>query len=81
MNLEEKVKELETRIEKIEAREKRRKIIGTIKVVIVIVLYGAILFAGYKIYTEFTEKIKPITDITDQSEDFDLKNIIGDYFK
>ncbi len=80
MELEKKIEELEDRIEKLEEKERRRTIMSIIKIVIVVVLYAAIIIAGIKVYQEFTEKIRPITEVQEKAEGLGLDSIF-DYFK
>lgn len=80
MELEKKVEDLEKRLEKLEAKERRRTIIGIIKTVIVIAMFAAIIIVGIKVYNQFMEQIKPIMDIQEKTEGLGLDSIF-DYFK
>jgi uncharacterized membrane protein YqhA len=80
MELEKKVEDLEKRLEKLEAKERRRTIIGIIKAAIVVVIAVAIIIVGIKVYNQFMEKMRPIMEIQEKSEDLGLDSIF-DYFK
>ena len=80
--MEERFEELEERIERLERKEKRRKTFAAIKFIIVLLLVGALVYGGYKLYTTVEETIKPYKKIVDKYNKADEKiNSIKDLFK
>lgn len=61
--MEDKIKELEKRLEKLERIEKRRKSLVIAKVVGIILLIIAIIVGGYILYLKVEETIKPFKDL------------------
>ena len=80
MELEKKVEDLEKRLEKLEAKEKRRTIMGIIKAAIIVVIAAAVIIVGIKVYNQFMERMRPIMEIQEKTEDMGLESIF-DYFK
>ncbi len=66
MNKDEKIKELESRIEKLENIEKRRKI----KNIVILCIYSALVVALVVILIVFYQKIKPYKDQIDSLKNF-----------
>ena len=65
--MEEKVFELEKRLEKLEKIEKRRKSILWIKIAGITLLVIAILIFGYIVYRKVEETIRPYKEIIDKT--------------
>ena len=61
--MEDKIKELEKRLEKLERIEKRRKSLIIVKIVGIILLIVAIIVGGYILYLKVEETIKPFKDL------------------
>lgn len=61
--MEDKIKELEKRLEKLERIEKRRKSLIIVKVVGIILLIVAIIVGGYILYLKVEETLKPYKDL------------------
>jgi uncharacterized membrane protein YqhA len=80
MELEKKIEDLEKRLEKLEAKERRRTLLSIIKVAVVVVVAVAVIVVGIKVYNQFMEKMRPIMEIQEKSEDLGLDSIF-DYFK
>ncbi|MBR2603510.1 MAG: hypothetical protein IKE10_00585 [Bacilli bacterium] len=71
--MEEKVFELEKRLEKLERKEKIRKTIAFIKVGAVILLLSIVFITGYRFYKKVNDTIKPIKDIIETKENAENK--------
>lgn len=80
MEIEKKVEDLEKRLEKLEAKERRRTILGIIKAAVVVVVAVAVIVVGIKVYNQFMEKMRPIMEVQEKSEELGLDSIF-DYFK
>ncbi len=80
--MEERLNELEERIEFLEKKEKRRTIFSIIKLIIYILISIGLIYFGYRIYTNIKETIKPYKEIIDKTNSVD-KSIksIEDLFK
>ena len=63
--MEDKVFELEKRIEKLERKEKIRKSIALIKVGLVVLFVSILFITGYRFYKKVENTIKPIKDIVE----------------
>lgn len=63
--MEDKIKELEERIEKLERKEKNRKILSAIKVLLFIIIIGILIYFGIRLYNRVLELIEPYKNITD----------------
>lgn len=63
--MEEKVFELEKRLEKLERKERIRKSIAIIKVLLVVIFVSALFITGYKFYKKIENTIKPIKEIVE----------------
>ena len=61
--MEDKIKELEKRLEKLEKIERRRKSLVIAKVVGIILLIIAIIVGGYILYLKVEETLKPYKDL------------------
>lgn len=66
--MEDKIKELEKRLEKLERIERRRKSLLIIKVVGIVLLIVAILVAGYILYLKVEETLKPYRNLINASD-------------
>ncbi len=75
--LKEKIDNLEERIGKLEKIEKRRRIAGVVKTVCSLLLFLAIIIAGYTVYTRIMDEIQPYREIVDSYSEFDFNNIFG----
>lgn len=75
--MEDRILELEERIEKLERKEKRRKIFTFIKLILIIIIVSGLIYGGYKLYTTIEETIKPYKEIIDTYKEADnkIKNI------
>ena len=75
--MEDRILELEERIEKLERKEKRRKIFTFIKLILIIIIVSGLIYGGYKLYTTIEETIKPYKEIVDTYNEADnkIKNI------
>lgn len=71
--MEEKVFELEKRLEKLERKEKIRKTIAFIKIGAVILLLSIVFITGYRFYKKVNDTIKPIKDIIETKENAENK--------
>lgn len=69
--MEDKVLELEKRLEKLERVEKRRKSILWIKIVGITLLVIAILSFGYIVYRKVEETIRPYKEIIEKTNEVD----------
>ena len=83
--MEEKVLELEKRLEKLEKIEKRRKSILVLKIIGITLLFIAIVSFGFIIYRKVEETIRPYKEIIDKTNEFNTQiddgiNKIKDYF-
>jgi len=76
--LEQKIQELEKRVERLEAKERTRQILGIIKVIITIALWITVVVFGVYLYKEFNERLNPLKEFYDSSEGFDWKTILGE---
>lgn len=74
--MEDKIKELEKRLEKLERIERRRKSLIIAKITGIILLILAIIITGYIIYKKVDETIKPYKEFIEKQEDF--KNNVND---
>ena len=80
--MEDKIFELESRLEKLERKEKIRKTIALVKVGVVVFIVGILFITGYKFYRKVENTIKPVKDILETKEKADEKvNKIKDIFK
>lgn len=66
--MEDKIIELEKRLEKLERIERRRKSLVIAKVVGIILLIVAILVAGYILYLKVEETIKPYKELLEKTD-------------
>lgn len=66
--MEEKIIELEKRLEKLERIEKRRKGFLIAKIVGIILLIVAIIVGGYILYLKVEETLKPYKNLINASE-------------
>ena len=66
--MEEKIKELEKRLEKLERIERRRKGLIIAKILGIILLVIAILVAGYILYLKVEETIKPYKNLVEATD-------------
>lgn len=80
--MEDKILELEERISKLEKKERRRKTFSVIKLIFILLVIGALVYGGYKLYNKIEETIKPYKEIVDKKSNVD-KNIksIKDLFE
>ena len=65
MNIEERISEIEKRLDKLEKIEKRRKVIAIIKVIIYILLIAALIYIGYKLYNYVVNILEPYKKIVE----------------
>ena len=80
--VEERLENIETRLKKLEEKERRRQIAGIVKAIITIALIVLVVVAGLYLYKEFTEKLEPIMEFTQPTDEyFNWKNIIENYTK
>ena len=70
--MEDKILELEKRLEKLERIEKRRKGLLIAKIVGIILLVVAIIIGGYILYLKVEEVLKPYKDL------FETKDTVKD---
>ena len=68
--MEERIIELEKRLEKLERIEKRRKSLLIAKISAIVLLIIAILIGGYIAYKKVTETIKPYKEFIEKQKDF-----------
>lgn len=66
--MEDKIKELEKRLEKLERIEKRRKSFLIAKIAGIILLIIAIIVGGFIIYLKVEEALKPYKDLIDKKD-------------
>lgn len=66
--MEEKIKELEKRLEKLERIERRRKSIVIAKVVGIILLIIAIITGGYILYLKVEETLEPFKELIETKD-------------
>ena len=71
--MEDKVLELEKRLEKLEKIEKRRKSILWIKIAGITLLVIAVLTFGYIVYRKVEETIRPYKEFIDKTNDVNDK--------
>lgn len=71
--MEDKVLELEKRLEKLERIEKRRKALLWIKVAGITILIIAIVIFGYIVYKKVEETIRPYKEFIDKTNDVNNK--------
>lgn len=72
--MEDRINELEERIEKLERKERRRTILSIIKLGLYLIATGLLIYGGYRLYTKVQETIKPYKEIIDKADGID-KNI------
>lgn len=63
--MEDRILELEKRLEKLENKEKRRTAISAIKTIIMILIIIGLIYGGYKLYTKVEDLIKPYKEVID----------------
>ncbi len=68
--MEERINELEKRLEKLEKIEKRRKGLLIAKITAIVLLIIAILVGGYIAYKKVEEAVKPYKDFIEKQKDF-----------
>ena len=68
--MEEKIKDLELRLAKLERIEKRRKGLLIAKITAIVLLIIAILIGGYIAYKKVQETIKPYKEFIEKQKDF-----------
>ena len=68
--MEEKIKDLELRLTKLERIEKRRKGLLIAKITAIVLLIIAILIGGYIAYKKVQETIKPYKEFIEKQKDF-----------
>ena len=75
--MEDRILELEKRIEKLERKEKRRTIFMVVKVILSILLIVALSYGAYIVYNKVIETIEPYKEILDTYNETDqsIKNI------
>ena len=80
--MEDRIKELEERIEKLEKKERNRKILSIVKLGIYLILIGALSFGAYFVYQKVIEVYEPYKEIVDKYNETDktIKSIT-DLFK
>ncbi|MBR4830467.1 MAG: hypothetical protein IKZ96_01710 [Bacilli bacterium] len=83
--MEEKVLELEKRLEKLERIEKRRKSILIVKIAGITLLVIAIIVFGFIVYRKVEETIRPYKEFMDKTNEVNNKvdtqiNKIKDFF-
>ena len=66
--MEDKIKELEKRLEKLERIERRRKSWVIAKIVGIILLIIAIIVGGYILYLKVEETLKPYRDLLEATD-------------
>lgn len=66
--MEERINELEKRLEKLERIEKRRKGLLIAKVVGILLLVVAIIVGGYILYLKVEETLKPYKDLINATD-------------
>ncbi len=66
--MEEKIKELEKRLEKLEKIEKRRKTLLIAKIAGIALLVIAIIVAGYILYLKVEEALKPYKNLINATD-------------
>ena len=64
--MEEKVFELEKRLEKLERKEQRRKILLFVKIGIVVFIISIFVYSGYRFHKKIENTIKPIKEIIEK---------------
>lgn len=84
--MEDKIKELEKRLEKLERIEKRRKSILVLKIAGIALLVIAIVVFGYIVYRKVEETIRPYKEVIDKANNVNIQvdnqiNKIKDYLK
>jgi cell division protein FtsB len=65
--MEDKIKELEKRLEKLERIEKRRKSLLALKIVGISLLVIGVVVFGYLVYRKVEETIRPYKEIIDKA--------------
>lgn len=80
--MEDRIKELEERIEKLERKERNRKILSIVKLGLYLILIGALSFGAYKLYEKVIEIYEPYKEIVEKYNKTDqtIKSIT-DLFK
>lgn len=80
--MEDRIKELEERIEKLERKERNRKILSIVKLGLYLILIGALSFGAYKLYEKVIEIYEPYKEIVEKYNETDktIKSIT-DLFK
>ena len=81
MDLEQRLTDLENRVQKLEEREKKRQIWGVIKLVLRIIILIAVLLLGFYAYRMIQEKIAPYQQIVEEYNDSNLQDLIDTYIK
>ena len=78
--MEEKIKELEKRLTKLERIEKRRKGLLIAKIVGIILLVVAIIIGGYIIYLKVEETLRPYKEFIEKKDEVSnsVKDSIND---
>lgn len=71
--MEDRIRELEERIEKLERKEKRRTIFMVVKVILSILLIAALSYGAYVVYNKVIEEIQPYKEILDNYNEADSK--------
>ena len=80
--MENKILELEKRIEKLERIEKRRKALVIAKIAGIVLLIVAIVVGGYILYLKVEEALKPYRDFVQTTDKVnDNINSVKDLFK
>ena len=80
--MEERLNELEERLEKLERKERNRTILSVVKLGLYLILIGALSFGAYKVYEKVMEVYEPYKEIVDKYNETDktIKSIT-DIFK
>ena len=82
MNYEEKIKELESRIEALEKIENKRKVKATISIVFKVVTFILIIvtiFLGYKFIKSYYDQFSGFTNISGQNSSGNLKEQLNSF--
>ena len=82
MNYEEKIKELESRIEALEKIENKRKVKATISIVFKVVTFILIIvtiFFGYKFIKSYYDQFSGFTNISGQNSSDNLKEQLNSF--
>ncbi len=73
MSIEERLDDIERRLRKLEAIEKRRQILGIIKLVLTLLLLAALVLGAIYAYNFFKDNIEPYRDIIEKYNGFSWK--------